>query len=866
MAAFVLPLAEVASELSPLFGHKAAALGELLRGGFLVPPGVAVSGEAFRHHARAALGARLWDRDLAEARAAIEAAPVSRDLLDALTRALAEQELDGRHWAVRSSSTVEDGGSFSGAGVQRSLLGIPGPAQLDRALREVWASLWTEHARAYHGCGGDGEPILVGVVVQALVHADVAGVLFTANPVTGARDEVLVNCSYGLGEPVLSGLVTPDTFVVAKDGGEIRGRSVADKRRRLAVGPEGLETQDVSDEARRAPCLTEAELRAVVAAGLAVERHFGAPRDVEWALSGGEVHLLQARPITTLPSASSRAAGAEGVGAPTDVWTSSNVGDALPGVASPLTWSIASRYSERGFRRAFESLACRVPEGAVLVGRFRGRVYLNLTQFLRIASQVPLLSGQSLADMAGGVAPDALAAATEGTGFRLSGRFLATFPLAAARLLVDHLALERTVERVETHVQEGAARLRRAGLEGRTGDGLRDELRRIDGLLDETGDTMLTCAATSLATFLLLKLLVERWLPGEPPGLERELLAGAADLESAKPGIALWHLAEAVRSDPLARSTVLETEPSALRVDSFAAGSEVRRDLEAFLAAYGFRAVREAELMTPRWSEDPTLLFATLRETVRSGGPPPGREIEERIRARNLAWERVTAAAGPLRAVPLRRIAEAARRYARLRERLRARVTQVLGLYRLVALEVGRRIGDPDTAFFLTIEEIDDHLSGRLKRLGPLLAARRRQFEVDLSLPDPPSTFVGAPSSVPDEPVVGGRYLTGLAASPGKATGTARVLNDPSEAGALRVGDVLVVSCADVGWSPLFLLAGAFVTDRGGVLSHASVVAREYGVPAVVDLRGATRLIASGQKVTVDGDAGTVAIHDDPDA
>ncbi len=864
MVARVLPLAAVVPELAGLFGHKAAALGELLRGGFRVPPGVAVSGEAFRDHARAVLGDLRWEANLAEARAAIESAPVPPDLLDELARALAAEGLDGCPWAVRSSSTVEDGGSLSGAGVQRSLLGVPGAADLERALREVWASLWTEQARSYHRNGAKAGPVLVGVVVQALVRAEVAGVLFTANPVSGARDEVLVNCAYGLGEPVLSGSVTPDTFVVGKARLELLGRSVADKRRRLVLGAGGLEEQAVPDEARQVPSLTDEELEAVVRAGLAAERHFGAPRDVEWAIAGGEVYLLQARPITTLSSGPAKPGEGEGRGAPTDVWTNANVGDALPGVASPLTWSIASRYSERGFRRAFEALACRVPDGAVLVGRFRGRVYLNLTQFLRIASQVPLLSGRSLADLAGGVAPEALAAATEGTGFRLTAQFVAGIPGAAARLIGDHLALERRVERVEGRVAEGASRLRRASLESRSEAGLREELRRVDGLLDETGDAMLTCAASSLATFLLLKLLVERWARGEAPGLERELLAGAADLESAKPGVALWHLAEAVRSDREARRIVLETEPSELRVESFPPGSEVRHDLEAFLAAYGFRAVREAELMTPRWSEDPTLLFATLRETVRSGGPPPGREIEERIRARGDAWARLTAAVGPLRALPLRHIAEAARRYARLRERMRARVTQVLGMYRVLALEVGRRLGDPDSAFFLTIDEVNDYLDGRLVRLGPLLAARRRQFEADLAVPDPPSTFVGSPPDEPTEPLERGRCLKGLPASPGKATGTARVLSDPSEAGTLRVGDVLVVSCADVGWSPLFLLAGALVTDRGGVLSHASVVAREYGVPAVVDVRGATMLIESGEKVTVDGDAGSVVIHEDP--
>jgi pyruvate,water dikinase len=874
MPPWVSSLADVCEADAARFGYKAVTLAEMCRAGFPVPHGIAVSGEAYEHQARTVFGAE-WRRVVRTARSLAEMRETFRSyslpdtlVADVVTAAAPYDLLGGRLLAVRSSSTTEDRESASGAGIQVSRLGVVGLEGVLDALRDVWASMWTEQAQCYHEQASASGPVLMGAVIQELVHPDAAGVLFTVNPVTGDSRELLINSAFGLGEPVLSGHITPDSFVVDRRSLAVTSTSIALKRFAVFPGPGGLVTRELGSDQRRAPSLDDLAVREVAALGLRVEARASAPRDVEWARAGGRVFLLQSRPITALAPAGDRVTEPVRSRDSRDVWTNANVGEALPGVATPLTWSIAVQYSERGFRRAFGALGCEVPEGAELVGQFRGRIYLNLSQFVAIASQVPLLDARTLSEIGGARWPDDVELPQSTGGWRITRAFLRRIPGAIARLTIQNVGVERGIDALEVRVDEAWRRLRRSDLSRLTDRRLDAELSDVDVLLEATGDAMLTCAANSLGSYLGLRFLVARWLGRQAAGIERDLLAGAADLESARPGVALWHIAEAARADDATAKVLQEHHPGELRVESLPPGSKVRHDLEAFIETYGYRAVREAELMTPRWAEDPSLIFAILREYLRSGGPAPGQELEERLVARRRSWQLVDRELDPVRRKVVRRLVELSRRYHRLRERLRADVTKVLGLYRIIALDVSRRIGSPDAAFFLTIEE-----AHRLLRegwspssrggIGPLVAARRRSFALDASLPDPPATFVGSPPE-PEAPELprDRRHLEGVASSPGKAIGEARVLSHSDEASELRAGEILVVSCADVGWSPLFLLAGAIVTELGGVLSHAAVVAREYRVPAVLSVPDATRRILTGQRILVDGDTGVVELLD----
>jgi pyruvate,water dikinase len=864
------------------FGGKAKNLAALARAGFPVPAAYALEASAADEFFASALSsedqpgallaassASLTDERLERIAETLRDAPIPTATLSALREAFRALRVEGaRAVAVRSSSTREDQEAASAAGLHATVLGVQTDEELFDAVRACWASLLTKGALQYLRAlpPHEGTRAGVGVVIQAMVPAEVAGALFTVNPLSGDPSELVINAAYGLGSTVMDGRVSPDTYRVDKASRWVRDRVVGEKAIAARWSPEaGLVEEAVDADARAAPCLGDDLLEALVELGVRVEDHFDDARDVEWAAVGGTLYLLQARPVTALSVPRRRGSRSKRSGRERArlVWSNANVGEALPGVATPLTWSVLSEFSERGFRRAFGALGCKVPKDAELVGSFRGRIYLNLTEFMHIASQVPGLRPRTLMALGGGGEVERLEMQHEAQG---SAGFMLRLPLTVGRYLRENAGLTDRVRRFESSFAEERARL--VGLDFRvlSNTGLDRVLYRVERLLDDSGLVMLNVYGNLLATVVMLRGVLSLVANGDAARLERELLTGLRDVDSAAPGLSLWHIAQMAKSEERVRSLITVSDPSALMVEDLPEGP-TRRALERFLYAHGFRGTREAEIAEPRWSEDPTLLFATLRAHISQdpGGKNPI-DIERRQRdvRESASREIEQRLVGPTK-IAVRHLLGLVQRFMRLRERLRSHVVQVLSLYRAVALDASRRlsvmergIGD-DAAFYLTIDELHAFLHGDISTISPIVRRRRLQLERDRALPDPPDTFVGFPPPLPIPPK-DRDALTGLAACAGVVRARARVLLDPSDAASLRSGEVLVAPYADVGWSPLFLVAGAVVTDLGGPLSHAAVVAREYGVPTVVNVKNGTRVIASGDLVEVDGAAGTVRV------
>lgn len=856
-------------------GGKARNLAALARAGFPVPAAWALSGDAFVAHVGRVLPERdrlpallagpesgVDDARLAEIADRVRRSELGADVVRALDAATRDLLRTGaRAIAVRSSSTHEDDERASAAGLHATVLQVRTlPAVLD-AVREAWASAFTPRAIAYLRGLPDGRSAAIGVVLQAMVPADASGVLFTVNPLTGDTTELLIDATWGLGAPLVEGRVAPDSLRVDKASGLVRDRVTGDKRVRLVVRDGVLREEPVPDDEALREVLSGTDLARLVGLGRRIEAQFGGPRDVEWALAGGELYVLQARPVTALvprppPSRRARERGTERA---RFVWSNVNVGEALPGVATPLTWSVLSRFAELGFRRAFGALGCRVPREAELVGSFRGRIYLNLTDFMAIASQVPGVSPGMLLSFAGGGEATRLEAQTAARG-RLA--YVARLPLTVARFLRENVAITARVAAHEEHFEREYRRLSTLDLRILEAAGLAHTLRDVEALLDATGAVTLSVYGNLLACAVVLRRILELVAKDRAEVLERGLTSGLADLESAAPGLALWHIAEMARVEVPARDALIA---GAKRLEDLPAGP-TRRALTTFLAAHGGRGPREAEIAEPRWREDPSMLFAVLRQHL---ARPPGGEdplaIERRQRARREDAERdVDGLVPPLVRAALRHLLALLQRFVRLRERLRGHVTAVLGLYRSVALEAARRLDareqiGPDGAFFLTVPELRAVLLGGAGEIAPLVRARRAQYRRDVALPDPPDTFVGYPPPAP-APTPDTDRLVGVGASGGRASGIVRVLHGTSDAASLRSGEVLVAPYADVGWSPLFLVASAVVTDLGGALSHAAIIAREYGVPTVMNVKVGTRVLRTGDRVEVDGDAGTVRV------
>jgi phosphohistidine swiveling domain-containing protein len=856
------------------YGGKARGLAALARAGFPVPAAYAMPGWVGDSFFSSVL--EIADRPRALLRSPyvpdarlqaiadrVREATLPEDVVRSVSDALLAMRDEGvSSFAVRSSAMHEDQEGASAAGMHSTLLNLMREDEVLDAIKMCWSSLFRPRVFSYLLALGEDVPVSVGVVIQAMVPAEVSGVLFTANPLTGDAGEVVINAAYGLGSSVVEGRVTPDTYRVDKATGQLRDQIIGDKGQQTVLEPSGgVREVAVAQAERERPALSEQQLLHLTDLATRVESHFGDARDVEWAIVEQQVYVLQARPVV-VPSVRNRRGSRRD--RPWDrrkiVWSNANVGEALPGVATPFTWSVLSQFSDLGFRRAFGAMGCTVPRDAELVGDFRGRIYINLTEFSSIMSQIPWIHPSVLVRLGGGRYASEL---DEVVADRSSAGFFLRLPQTVSRYARENFRLQARIDEFETYFSD--ERMRISGIDPRLLEpsGLDRMLGDVEHLLDETGSIMLTAYANLLTAVLTLIGLLRAFAPELSSGFYRELLTGLEDVSSARPGFALWEIAQLAREEPEAAERLRSGEISELTVADLPAG-RTRDALSRFIEDYGHRGIREAEIAAPRWSEDPTLMFAALRSHLCGS-------VDLRQRGRDLQRARQEAEGKLRKSIPLplrpaaKKLLDVVRRFTRMREHLRDHVVEVLGMFRRVALEASRRIearepeAGPHAAFFLTLTELRRVLYDENERVAIRVQRRRLEHDRNQALPEPPTTFVGFP---PDDAGIAStsKRLRGLAASRGVAEGKVRILRDPSQAADFEAGEVLVVAAADTGWAPLFLAASGVVTELGGPLSHAAIILREYGVPAVVNVTNATRSLRDGDVVRLDGDAGTVEI------
>jgi pyruvate,water dikinase len=856
------------------YGGKARNLAALARAGFPVPAAYAMPGwvgDSFfssileiEDRPRALLRTpHVPDVRLQSIAERVREATLPQDVVRSVSDALLAMTEEGATgFAVRSSAMHEDQEGASAAGMHSTVLNLMREDEVLDAIKVCWSSLFRPRVLSYLRALGEDIPVSVGVVIQAMVPSEVSGVLFTANPLTGDSGEVVINAAYGLGSSVVDGRVTPDTYRVDKATGQLRDQIIGDKAHQTVLERSGgVREVAVAPAQRERPALSEQQLLHLSDLAMRVESHFGDARDVEWGIAEQQVYVLQARPVV-VPSTRNRRSSRRD--RPWDrrkiVWSNANVGEALPGVATPFTWSVLSQFSDLGFRRAFGAMGCTVPRDAELVGDFRGRIYINLTELSSIMSQVPWIHPSTLVRLGGGQYAselDEIVAERSSTGFFLR------LPQTVSRYARENFRLQARIDDFETYFSD--ERLRIHGIDPRLLEpsGLDRMLGDVEHLLDETGSILLTAYANLLTSVLALIGLLRAFAQDHGSGFYRELLSGLQNVDSARPGFVLWRIARTAREEPEVAEHIRVAELSELTVAGLPAG-RTRDALRRFLEDYGYRGIREAEIAAPRWSEDPTLMFAALRSHLGSTTDIDGRDRELQ-RARQDAEDKLRKSVPfPLRP-SVTKLLEVVQRFTRMREHLRGHVVEVLGMFRRVALEASRRIearepeAGPDAAFFLTLTEVRRVLYDENERVAIRVQRRRLEYARNQALPEPPTTFVGFP---PDDAGIAStsKRLRGLAASRGVAEGRVRILRDSSQAADFEPGEVLVVAAADTGWAPLFLAASGVVTELGGPLSHAAIILREYGVPAVVNVMNATGSLRDGDLVRLDGDAGTVEI------
>lgn len=870
-------------------GGKAANLARLTRLGLPVPPWLVLPSDLLRELAAdPGLPAALADLDPTRRESAEQAHARVKDLL--LARGLpapAREALRARVQsrfppdallAVRSSAVGEDSAQDSFAGQLDTFLFVA-PDEVESRVLECLASAWSPRALLYrHQRGLRADDAQVAVVVQLMVDSRAAGILFTADPTSGRRDVAVISAGLGLGEGVVSDRVPADTFWRELASGAPLRAELAMKDERVVLDRargRGTLVEPVPPELQAPPAVDETTLARLVALGRDLAERLGAPQDVEWALDqSGQLHLLQTRPITTLPPPTSQ--GRE------RIFDNANVVEGYPGVTTPLTFSFARGVYEATFRDAAGWFG--IPRAALrerdlwphLIVWVDGRIYYDLLNWYRVYALVPGFEERVRAwEKALGLPPRA------GADRRRSGALF-----LRARVLVRLIGLWRSLDREVLAFQDRFARVQ-ARAQAQDLDALDADqlLATYEGLLADVLDHGAVTLVNDFFTFQLFEALgqrLTRWGLTDAPALLNDLLGGERGVESVEPARSLLRLARLVRQSPplLARFQAETSDRAlwdALRQDPQAAA--FRAALDEHVRRYGDRTVQELKLETPGLADDPALAIGLVRGAL---GGDDGRveQLESReagVRAAAEARLRRALAGHPLRRWLAAWLLERTRTTVKQRENLRLLRTRAYGLVKRVFRRLGARLHeagllpDPADVFLLTVDEVTGAVRGTLatRDLPGLVALRRRDQEryrqsepaerivlrgIALAAPFPQAT-----PPVALAPGQAGELLTGTGCAPGQVRARARVVTDPTGAPP-PAGKVLVARATDPGWVFLMVQAAGLVVERGSPLSHTAIVGRELGIPTVVGVAGATQKIPDGALLELDGAAGTVRI------
>jgi phosphohistidine swiveling domain-containing protein len=837
-----------------LIGPKAAGLCALRGLGMKVPPCFFITTAAFREHSEAnGLGRQMAVRvdnrpgALEEIRRLITRAPLIEALREQI--AAAYERLGAGVVAVRSSATAEDLPGHSFAGQYETILGVKSLEECVDAIKQCWASLWIERAYEYRRRNGiDHQQVEMAVIVQQQIEPQVAGVAFSVDPVTGSRSRIVIESCRGLGEALVSGEVQPDRILLRKKNLELIRQNLAGSEPSLDL----KSARKLGRSVRR------------------IEKRLGCPQDIEWAFRGGTLWFLQARPITALPEPKPWE--------DRQVWTNVNLGEVVPDVMTPMTYSaIASMFEFFApvFRMAGADVRRHPPGGLVA-----GRLYFNVNVIeatlrpfaspKRLSAMNDIFGGEQNKSFARGQF-DLCEEDLPDLGFRWS-RYILSWP-GLVRDLITHRA-----SKADEFMAGFKTRIDALARFDSTGATTEELTRMVAQILHEHMGAceILYLWSGGVASGVLQKI-GRDWLSDVDPAVGFRLLAAQGGLADTEAGLDLWRLAAQAHQDRQTETALLSDGGWEAIRPKLAALDPGRRFLAAwdrFMISHGQHSHSELEFFSPRWAETPDYVLGLLRGYLRSI-----ERVNPLEKHRQLAEQRqrlTEQCCHKLRNPIKRRIfnwsLRQAQKWAYLRENSKNEVSRLFAGFRRILLELGERLRQKgilvqrEDIFFLEVAEVEPVVQGRADFVvKQRIAQRRAEYEWNRAQ-TPPPVVVGRYD--PQKHVTSSidtslKVLQGIAVSPGVATGKARVITRPGDGQHVEPGEILVAPITNPAWTPYLLPAAGVVMDMGGVLSHSAIIAREYGLPAVVNVGPASQIIRTGQTIRVDGDRGTVTLLDE---
>jgi rifampicin phosphotransferase len=814
------------------FGGKGKGLHVLWRNGFNIPATYCLTTKAYENFVesnsvRGAIFKTLEHSDMAVAERSREItglimraevpADISRELME---EGMFRDERAG--WAVRSSSNMEDLLGESFAGLYDSYLNVKGLRNVVEAVKGCWASLWSERAIAYRERKRfPHEQASMAVIIQRMIEPEYAGVVFTRDPNGPNKAEMLLEYCEGIGEGLVSGRINPHSYRVDAKAGSVwclnnedQGRLGADRMRVLSKVASDIET-----------C-------------------FGTAQDIEWAYDGDTFWILQSRPVTygIAPQQIS----------PDRLWTRANIGEVLPDVVTPLTWAVFKAILLGNPLESASSMGS-AHTADELIRLVKGRVYIRLDGFLNSFCYLPFVTSGILERVLGLRSLGNPSAYTRPTGVRVR-LAQAVFLLSAAGAFPWLSFMTKRLAPLAVVKQRGVE-----ALMGWTVSSFRLHVK---------------CTAYAIGAFAALYHCLKSWLPSEVDSLLPLLLVGSGDYQTARQGISLLELAHEARTNPVLTATLQrgnrDWDDIARSLFAVDGGPEFVAMFKSFLDANGARTAGEFELAVPRWREDSSFVLEMIQRLLGAASLDFCFESPELRRKRQQEFAGSIEARLPIlkRRLFVRLLASYGI-FSTMRENMKYRLMEGYAELRQAFLVIGEELKDrgmlavKEDIFFMTPLEIDSSISGENNASVVNDLIRNRKEDHDHMKKERVCDLVAGDVDTM-QVVAGERHgdngLTGIGCSPGVAEGSARVLHDISETDSLKPGEILVAPHIDPGWTPLFLTCRAVVTEIGGFLSHGATVAREYAIPAVVNVTGAREQIKSGDLIRVDGEKGRVTV------
>lgn len=796
------------------------------------------------------------------------------------------------HVAIRSSGTFEDLPHISFAGQYDTYLNVSGIKDLLFYVKKCWASLWNTRALVYRERNKlSHSQALMAIIVQKIVASNKSGVMFTVNPVTNDRGEIFITASWGLGEAIVTGKLTGDEYIVSKANNEIKRKKINTKDIEIIQKPKGTKKIKVDNERKMQQCLSNRQIKKLALIGKKIENHFGLPQDIEWGIFNDYIYIFQSRPITTLYSLKDvLKRELEVLKKKTYdrkiLWSNVFLCEAIPR-PKPMSWEVFKLFmSKEGSFGLYEREIGlgKVPQEGI-TDLICSRPYYNLNKLINVFSfyGIPLkpLDFEKLKEdqsQANIIEPRLDTGKYGGKLLLFLMKFMALLPYSLYKSIATFFCIYNIIknfhfvydEKILPKYLRYIEKLENKDLKQLSDKELVHEIERlIQSWTRKTTKYHIYSEFCTEISYGLLKALV-----GE--GLATTLLSGIEGNRLTETNIQLWKLS--LQASPRIVDVILNNKPDQIQAKllSTKEGRNYWSKMQQFLRIYGHRTFDEYELSTPRWQEDPNKIYVLIRNYLKAKEVDPIKHFEKQKTIRKELEHNIMSkfSIGVDKIFPLRRklfkfALKHSQIYSPLRETTKFHHLMEYAQLRRFLIELGSRLAgkiygaleEENDIFFLVPKELSLVIEGRLNRVQVrnLISRRKEDRNIKLSIQIPPLIFSDFLDKIDGKVAVKATdVLRGIPVSRGRAEGKAKIILSPSEFSNFKEGEILIAPTIDAGWTPLFLTAKAVVMDTGNVSSHGAIVAREFGLPTIVNVKDATKILKDGQEIIVDGDEGKI--------